>query len=91
MSELIIYGRASQKKTAFRLSRDQIISNEDLSLMDYLHIKGIPIASSCKGEGICNKCYVFLNEQNQDILSCQLKVNQLLKNYKTCTIEVDYL
>ena len=35
-----------------------IPSNSNVSLMDQLLAAGIPVASSCKGDGICGKCKV---------------------------------
>ena len=45
------------------------------SLMQIMHKANIPIASSCLGEGVCEKCVV-----NDTLLSCQIRPKDLLKN-----------
>lgn len=63
-------------------------SKQDSSLMDFLRSIGIPIASSCYGEGVCKKCLI-----NEDIVSCQLKVKdfiQISEKYND-TISISYL
>jgi ferredoxin len=59
-------------------------SKLELSLMDFLHQNDIPIASSCSGEGVCEKCIV-----NGDILSCQLSLKEFLEKFKE--VQVSYL
>lgn len=80
-----IYGKASQKI----IRTLEVDTTEERSLMDFLRDHGVPIASSCYGEGVCRKCIV-----NSTLLSCQLKIRdipfpdipgQLFK------IEIDYL
>lgn len=70
MPTIIIYGEASKK-----IYKKIVINENELSLtiLDFLIKHSIPIASSCLGEGICNKC-VF----NGKILACQLHIGEFM-------------
>ncbi len=59
---------------------------ENTLLMDFLRAHGIPVASSCAGDGVCRKCVV-----NGEVLSCQLTVEQFLKDYPSGVVEIGYL
>lgn len=56
------------------------------NLMDFLRSKGIPIASSCGGDGVCRKCVV-----NGDNLSCQLSLKRFFELFPDGIVEVSYL
>lgn len=78
---LLVKGNASGRKIELKFNK----KNLQQSLMHFLQQNSIPIASSCRGEGVCKKCQVMEN-----VLSCQIS----LENYlNTCgsTVEIDYL
>ena len=58
-----IFGKASGKLIK-KISYEEKVGIERQSLMDFLISHGIPIASSCSGEGICRKCIVNVDIQN---------------------------
>lgn len=80
MPEVVVFGKASKKVTKLKVNKQDL----DKSLMDFLRENGLPIASSCLGEGVCQKC-VF----NNDKLSCQEKVSDWQGDKKV--INIDYL
>lgn len=88
MSKLKVLGKASNK-TLLTLELENDLNSDQIKsdLMTVLREKGINIASSCYGEGVCKKCIITL--ENNEELSCQVKVEQLL-NKNTC-VEVSYL
>lgn len=55
-------------------------------LLYFLRSKGITIASSCDGEGVCKKCVI----QN-DWLTCMMTLEQFLQRCPDGIIEVSYL
>ncbi len=63
------------------------VKNTGICLMDYLRNNSLPIASSCLGEGVCQKCLVHLNKKK--VLSCQVMVSEIEND--DIFIEVDYL
>lgn len=79
---LFLKGRASGKEVKY------IIQNNDVNL-DILSLcqkYEIPMASSCHGEGICQKC-VFNNGQ----LACKINFKNILKDNNSAMIVLDYL
>lgn len=79
--EINLIGKSSGKKTRIDYCNDQLAQ----ILMDFLRSNSIPIASSCRGEGICKKCKV-----NSEILSCQLTLAEFLSLHGK-NLTVDYL
>ncbi|MAX65833.1 MAG: hypothetical protein QF441_01425 [Bacteriovoracaceae bacterium] len=77
---LKITGRSSQTSSQVLIRPDEF----NLSLLNFLLKKNFPIASSCRGEQICQKCVV-----NTNILSCSLSVKEFLMTEKE--VQVDYL
>jgi Na+-transporting NADH:ubiquinone oxidoreductase subunit NqrF len=63
-------------------------TNQDLheDMLHFLRSRGITIASSCDGEGVCKKCGI----QN-GWLTCELTLEEFLKRQPDGIIEVDYL
>ncbi len=61
---------------------------EDLKqdLLNFLRGRGITIASSCDGEGVCKKCAI----QN-GWLTCEMTLEDFLKCQPDGIIEVSYL
>ena len=80
MPKLELKALASQKKYSLEINH----SDQELSLLDFLRKNNFPIASSCNGDGVCEKCIV-----NKNILSCQISVGDVLK--RKMIIEVGYL
>ncbi|MFL5783530.1 MAG: hypothetical protein ACJ76H_02900 [Bacteriovoracaceae bacterium] len=80
--QVIVRGLAS--------GRDYPVSyeNSDLKndLLHFLRGKGVTIASSCDGEGVCKKCVI----QN-GWLTCELTLEEFLKRQSDGVIEVAYL
>ena len=69
--QIEIYGNASQTSYSLDITKEELT----LTLMDFLNHHDVHIASSCNGEGVCKKCVV-----NKDIISCQIKVADFIKN-----------
>jgi Na+-transporting NADH:ubiquinone oxidoreductase subunit NqrF len=69
-------------------SREFKISHEELdeNLLWWLRTKGITIASSCGGEGVCKKCVI----QN-GWMTCMMTIRTFLKDAPSGVIEVSYL
>ncbi len=88
--ELIVFGNAS-KSIYKTLLIDLSNVDPNLSLMEYCHSHGIPIAASCFGEGLCNKCKVDLDE-TQGVKSCQINLKDFVSNCSIrCKIVINYL
>lgn len=84
--QLIVRGRASGKI----LKRFSITENEfPQVLMYYLQSNGLPIASSCNGEGICLKCQIDFHDQI--LISCQVKLGDLFHNSAQSELLISYL
>lgn len=70
--------------------RSEFIFYEDLDLTEvlltFLRKKGITIASSCDGEGVCKKCVI----QN-DWLTCEMTLKEFLQRQPNGQITVGYL
>ena len=87
MSELRleILGKASGKTVKiWRFLDESQIPN--LSVLEFLRKEKVPMASSCFGEGICQKC-VFNNDQ----LGCQIQLRDLFTQSTQALVEIDYL
>jgi ferredoxin len=86
MKDLIVYGKASQKviKT-IPIDTDDLTTN----LMELLLDNGIPVASSCNGEGVCLKCLLTAN--GEKVLSCQIDIADLFKEHDSVTVIFSYL
>lgn len=82
MPVIEIVGGASGTTT--RLSFDQSESGENL--LRWLRKKGVTIASSCDGQGICKKCGI----QN-GWLTCELTLKSFLERQPDGKIFVSYL
>lgn len=80
---LIVFGKASNNIIA-NITVDEI-TDVNKSLMFILLLNKITIASSCNGEGKCQKCLV-----NNNVLSCQISLNNFINNFGN-KIEINYL
>lgn len=67
-----VLGLASQKMILELEIRSE---SQNKSLLEILQNHKIPIASSCMGDGQCQKCIIFINSLPQ--LSCTTNVNGL--------------
>ena len=79
--KLTIKGMISGQLTHLHVQTDDL----DLNLLDFLSQHQIAIASSCRGQQVCEKCII-----NNKELCCSYTVKEYLKN-KGEIIEVDYL
>lgn len=77
----MIFGKASNKVKSLTYSQSDL----DLKVLDYLIKNNLPIAYSCKSNGVCKKCVI-----NEEVLSCGISLKDFLKMYGN-TIEVSYL
>jgi len=70
--------------------RSSFITYEELdlkeNLLSFLRKKGVTIASSCDGEGVCKKCVI----QN-DWLTCMMTLEEFFQRQPNRQIIVDYL
>lgn len=78
MWQIKVKGLASGNIWTFGIQSDQLRTD----LLSFLRAQGLPIASSCSGNGQCGKC-VF-NESN---LSC----NEIVKDWVGKEISFTYL
>lgn len=86
MKKLIIEGGASKKIIhVFELETNDL----EINLLEFLADHHIPVASSCGGDGICQKCYV--QNRGQKLLSCQFAVGDLFVNSLQETLTFSYL
>ena len=86
IGEIHIFGQASNRMLkVLEVERE----DADLSLLDFLFRSKIPLASSCSGEGVCLKCKV--NNNDKIIISCQIKMSELLQNERIQVIRISYL
>lgn len=70
------------------LIKDICYSDDDLNktLLIFLTEKGVTIASSCSGHGICKKCSI-----QSDWLTCKLTLKEFLERQFDGKIFVSYL
>lgn len=85
IGRIAIYGGASKKL----LKTITVETCETGPLMNFLQSKGIPIASSCSGDGVCQKCTIILNQAL--VLACQVKMEDLFNHSSVVAVEVAYL
>lgn len=79
--QLIIHGLASGSQLILPLKDVDLEKN----LMDYLKENKLPIASSCRGEGLCKMCVI-----NEETLSCQMTVRGFVQAHGL-DIRISYL
>jgi ferredoxin len=78
---LKLHGKASGKESIIEVLEQDL----QKTMLEFLTEKSFPIASSCRGEGACQRCMI-----NDDQLSCFITVEQFLKQYGQ-DVFVDYL
>jgi ferredoxin, 2Fe-2S len=59
---------------------------EGINLMEFLLVSGLPVASSCKGEGICSKCFIKVSPQAEasNLEKTTMARNKLSDNFRLC-------
>jgi len=81
--QIKVYGQASKKV----IKKIYVKSEEcNQTILQFLRSNNIPIASSCDGDGVCQKCLI-----NTDQLSCQLTVGHFVSGSEISIIEISYL
>lgn len=82
MPVIEVYGQASGT------SRFLEFTDEDLNtdLLTLLRSKGVTIASSCDGEGVCKKCVI-----QEGWLTCELTLKDFLERRPDKKVFVSYL
>lgn len=61
-------------------------SDLDSDLLTLLRSKGLTIASSCDGEGVCKKCVI-----QDDMLTCMITLKEFLERVPEGKIYITYL
>jgi Na+-transporting NADH:ubiquinone oxidoreductase subunit NqrF len=79
---LEVIGLASKTSKKLEYSDSDI----DKDLLNWLRSKGITVASSCDGEGVCKKCGI----QN-GWMTCELTLKSFLERQPDGKIFIDYL
>ena len=82
MSVIEVVGLASGTSRAIECNEQEL----NTILLDWLRSKGVTIASSCDGEGVCKKCSI----QN-GWLTCELTLKSFLERQSDGKIFVGYL
>ncbi len=77
-----IFGKASGTSRYLEFSSKEL----DQNLLTWLRSRGVTIASSCDGAGVCKKCRI----QNE-WLTCELTLKTFLERCPEGKIIVDYL
>ncbi len=80
MLEVEVFGLASGKQ----IDKFTTQQTSQQNFLEILQDRGITIASSCFGEGVCKRCLI-----NRSQLSCQLSPADI--SSESFKIEVDYL
>jgi Na+-transporting NADH:ubiquinone oxidoreductase subunit NqrF len=80
--QIEILGLASGRRTIILVAPE----DEEANLLQWLRQKGITIASSCDGEGVCKKC----NIQN-DWLTCRMTLKEFFSRQPDGVVRVSYL
>lgn len=82
MQIITIFGKASQRSQFFEVKETEQGEN----LLQWLRHKGVTMASSCDGKGVCRKCVI-----QQDLATCEMTVRSFLDLFPDGIIFVDYL
>tara|TARA_B100000029_G_C17077424_1_gene779219 strand:- start:11 stop:283 length:273 start_codon:yes stop_codon:yes gene_type:complete len=80
---LEIYGTAS-KKMLRKVTLTEVSKKENLML--FIKSQGLPLASSCDGDGVCHLCIV-----NETMVSCQMTVEELPAKSQIRKVTIGYL
>lgn len=82
MPVIEVKGLASGKSRFFTPEESEL----ETDLLSWLRSRGVTIASSCDGEGVCKKCVI----QN-GWLTCELTLKDFLERQPDGIIQVSYL
>ncbi len=82
MQIIEVRGIASGNSRFFKLFPEEM----DENLLWWLRSKGITIASSCNGEGVCKKCVI-----QDGWMTCMMTLKIFLSQEPDGVIEVSYL
>lgn len=82
LPQVKVKGQASNRTYTIECSQQDL----EKKLMFFLQENNLPIASSCSGKNVCRKCVI-----NNDVLSCQISLQDWLKQRKNEEIKVGYL
>ena len=80
--KLVIFGAASKNENTITVQQVDL----KLTLLEFLMQHGIPVASSCAGEGVCRKCVYDGNQ-----LSCEISLETLFADRDLVTVAFSYL
>lgn len=80
--QITVYGQASGKSIFLKYGSEDL----PITLLAFLTKKGITIASSCNGQGVCKKCLI----QN-DWLTCELTLQEFMERRPDGIILISYL
>lgn len=80
--QIEILGLASGRRLSLSFDTSELQEN----LLKWLRAKGVTVASSCDGEGVCKKC----NIQN-GWLSCEMTLAEFLQRQPDGEIRISYL
>lgn len=81
MPTITLKGLASGKTYELTYQEEE----EKKTVLAFLTEKGFPMASSCRGEGVCEKCFF-----NKSLLGCKFRLRDLKARHIEI-IEIDYL
>ena len=79
--QIILYGSSSKKEIILNVLEKDL----DKTMLEWLRDNNIPVASSCRGLGICEKCLI-----NTRHLSCEYTVKSFLEKIGN-RVEISYL
>jgi hypothetical protein len=82
MSVIEVVGLASKTSRLLNF----VDSELEVDLLTWLRSKGVTIASSCDGEGVCKKCHI-----QEGWLTCELTLKEFLERQPDGKIFVGYL
>ena len=83
---LIVKGLASGREVkTIEIQPQQLEAN----LMDFLLFHQIPVASSCSGKGVCQKCVCIYGDR--EVLTCQKSLIHLFSKDREVTIYFKHL
>ncbi|WP_408096748.1 hypothetical protein ACJVC5_17060 [Peredibacter sp. HCB2-198] len=82
MQIITIVGKASGREQKLEVSEVDHTQN----LLFWLRDRGITIASSCDGDGVCKRCNI-----QHGWLTCQMTVGEFLIQEPSGRVEVGYL
>jgi ferredoxin len=80
--QIEVLGLASGRRLILSYEANELQQN----LLKWLRGKGVTVASSCDGEGVCKKCDI----QN-GWLSCQMTLEEFLQRQPDGEIRISYL